>query len=41
MPRKENFFLVPVLPVLGSGKLDLKRVKETAQRLAASVAAGD
>ena len=41
VPRKENFFPVPALPVLGSGKLDLKQVKETAQRLSAGVAAGD
>lgn len=34
LPRKENFFQIPVLPILGSGKLDLKRVKETAMRLA-------
>jgi len=34
VPRKENFFAVPALPYLGSGKLDLKRVNETAQRLA-------
>ncbi len=41
VPRKENFFPVPALPVLGSGKLDLKQVKETAQRLSADVAAGE
>ena len=35
VPRKENFFPVPALPFLGSGKLDLKQVKETAKRLAA------
>ncbi len=34
LPRKENFFAVDSLPILGSGKLDLKRVKETARRLA-------
>jgi acyl-[acyl-carrier-protein]-phospholipid O-acyltransferase/long-chain-fatty-acid--[acyl-carrier-protein] ligase len=34
VPRKENFFAVPALPFLGSGKLDLKQVKETAKRLA-------
>lgn len=39
VPRKENFFPVPALPYLGSGKLDLKQVKETAQRLAAAVQA--
>lgn len=37
LPRKENFFRVEALPVLGSGKLDLKQVKETAKRLAAAV----
>jgi acyl-[acyl-carrier-protein]-phospholipid O-acyltransferase / long-chain-fatty-acid--[acyl-carrier-protein] ligase len=40
VPRKENFFQVPALPILGSGKLDLKQVKETAQRLSAEVAGG-
>jgi acyl-[acyl-carrier-protein]-phospholipid O-acyltransferase/long-chain-fatty-acid--[acyl-carrier-protein] ligase len=34
VPRKENFFPVPALPFLGSGKLDLKQVKETANKLA-------
>jgi hypothetical protein len=34
LPRKENFFPVDSLPILGSGKLDLKKVKETAKRLA-------
>jgi acyl-[acyl-carrier-protein]-phospholipid O-acyltransferase/long-chain-fatty-acid--[acyl-carrier-protein] ligase len=34
MPRKENFFPVEALPFLGSGKLDLRQVKETALRLA-------
>ena len=33
LPRKENFFAVDSLPILGSGKLDLKNVKETAGRL--------
>ena len=36
LPRKENFFPVDSLPILGSGKLDLKKVKETARRLAGS-----
>jgi acyl-[acyl-carrier-protein]-phospholipid O-acyltransferase / long-chain-fatty-acid--[acyl-carrier-protein] ligase len=36
VPRKENFFQVPALPYLGSGKLDLKQVKETAVRLASA-----
>jgi acyl-[acyl-carrier-protein]-phospholipid O-acyltransferase/long-chain-fatty-acid--[acyl-carrier-protein] ligase len=34
VPRKENFFPVEALPFLGSGKLDLKQVKETAKKLA-------
>jgi acyl-[acyl-carrier-protein]-phospholipid O-acyltransferase/long-chain-fatty-acid--[acyl-carrier-protein] ligase len=34
VPRRENFFPVSALPYLGSGKLDLKQVKETALRLA-------
>jgi acyl-[acyl-carrier-protein]-phospholipid O-acyltransferase/long-chain-fatty-acid--[acyl-carrier-protein] ligase len=38
IPRKESFFPVPALPLLGSGKLDLRQLKETAQRLAAEVA---
>jgi len=33
LPKKENFFRVDALPLLGSGKLDLKRVKQTAKRL--------
>jgi acyl-[acyl-carrier-protein]-phospholipid O-acyltransferase/long-chain-fatty-acid--[acyl-carrier-protein] ligase len=33
IPRKENFFQVQALPILGSGKLDLKMIKETAKRL--------
>ncbi len=40
IPHKENFFQVGALPILGSGKLDLKQVKDTAKRLAAAVAAG-
>jgi acyl-[acyl-carrier-protein]-phospholipid O-acyltransferase/long-chain-fatty-acid--[acyl-carrier-protein] ligase len=36
VPRRENFFPVPALPFLGSGKLDLKQVKETAQKLASA-----
>ncbi len=39
LPRKENFFQVEAIPFLATGKLDLKRVKETAQRLASAVAA--
>jgi acyl-[acyl-carrier-protein]-phospholipid O-acyltransferase/long-chain-fatty-acid--[acyl-carrier-protein] ligase len=38
VPRKENFFPVPALPFLGSGKLDLRQVKETALKLAAAAA---
>jgi acyl-[acyl-carrier-protein]-phospholipid O-acyltransferase/long-chain-fatty-acid--[acyl-carrier-protein] ligase len=34
LPRKENFFRIDSLPFLGSGKLDLKQVKETAKQLA-------
>ncbi len=36
LPRKENFFPIDSLPFLGSGKLDLKQVKETAKKLAAT-----
>lgn len=39
VPRKENFFHVEAFPVLGSGKLDLKQVKDTAKRLATAQAA--
>ena len=34
VPRKENFFPVQALPFLGSGKLDLRQVKETARKFA-------
>jgi acyl-[acyl-carrier-protein]-phospholipid O-acyltransferase/long-chain-fatty-acid--[acyl-carrier-protein] ligase len=34
VPRKENFFPIQALPFLGSGKLDLRQVKETAMRFA-------
>ncbi len=34
IPRKENFFRIEALPLLGSGKLDLKQAKEMAKRLA-------
>jgi acyl-[acyl-carrier-protein]-phospholipid O-acyltransferase/long-chain-fatty-acid--[acyl-carrier-protein] ligase len=37
VPRKENFFQVQALPILGSGKLDLRTVKEAARRLTAAV----
>ena len=39
LPRKENFFQTEALPFLGTGKLDLKRVKETAKRFASAVPA--
>jgi acyl-[acyl-carrier-protein]-phospholipid O-acyltransferase/long-chain-fatty-acid--[acyl-carrier-protein] ligase len=38
LPRKENFFRIDSLPFLGSGKLDLKQVKETAKQLASQPA---
>ena len=34
VPRKENFFPIQTLPFLGSGKLDLRQVKETAKKFA-------
>jgi acyl-[acyl-carrier-protein]-phospholipid O-acyltransferase/long-chain-fatty-acid--[acyl-carrier-protein] ligase len=37
LPREQNFFPVEALPWLGVGKLDLKQVKEIAQRLSAAV----
>jgi acyl-[acyl-carrier-protein]-phospholipid O-acyltransferase/long-chain-fatty-acid--[acyl-carrier-protein] ligase len=37
IPRKENFFQLNALPILGSGKLNLQMIKETAKRLAAAV----
>ncbi len=37
-PRKENFFIVPALPLLGSGKLDLKQLQETATKLVSASA---
>lgn len=33
MPKKENFYKIEILPVLGTGKLDLKRIRDTAKRL--------
>jgi acyl-[acyl-carrier-protein]-phospholipid O-acyltransferase/long-chain-fatty-acid--[acyl-carrier-protein] ligase len=39
LPRKENFFQIERLPFLGSGKMDLSRVKETAKKLATPVPA--
>ena len=38
IPRKDSFFKIDVIPVLGSGKTDLKKVKETAQQLIAASA---
>jgi acyl-[acyl-carrier-protein]-phospholipid O-acyltransferase/long-chain-fatty-acid--[acyl-carrier-protein] ligase len=35
VPRKESFFPVQTLPFLGSGKLDLRQVKEMAKKFAA------
>ncbi len=34
VPGERDFYQVPELPILGSGKLDLKRVKEMAQEVA-------
>jgi acyl-[acyl-carrier-protein]-phospholipid O-acyltransferase / long-chain-fatty-acid--[acyl-carrier-protein] ligase len=39
LPRRENFFEIESLPMLGSGKMDLSRVKETAKKLATTVPA--
>ena len=36
IPRKDNFYKVDIIPVLGSGKIDLKKVKELAQQLSAA-----
>ena len=38
VPRREHFYRVEALPLMGSGKLDLKLVKHTAQKLTAGVA---
>jgi acyl-[acyl-carrier-protein]-phospholipid O-acyltransferase/long-chain-fatty-acid--[acyl-carrier-protein] ligase len=35
IPSPKSFFQVPELPLLGSGKLDLQRVKKMAAELAA------
>jgi acyl-[acyl-carrier-protein]-phospholipid O-acyltransferase/long-chain-fatty-acid--[acyl-carrier-protein] ligase len=35
LPRRDNFFEIPALPLLGSGKLDLRQAKELAAQLAA------
>jgi len=37
IPKKETFFRVDSLPVLGTGKLDLKRIKDTARKFAAAI----
>ena len=37
IPKKENFFRVETMPVLGTGKTDLKRIKSMAQELAQSI----
>ncbi len=39
VPRREHFFKVESLPLMGSGKLDLKQVRQTAQRLTSGVTA--
>ncbi|MGO8789434.1 MAG: AMP-binding protein [Terriglobia bacterium] len=39
VPRREHFHQVESLPVMGSGKLDLKLVKQTAQKLTARATA--
>jgi len=39
LPRRENFFQIEAIPFLATGKLDLRRVKDAAQRLASAVAA--
>ncbi len=36
IPRKDNFYKIDTIPVLGSGKIDLKKVKELAQQLSAT-----
>lgn len=36
LPRRENFFPIDTLPMLGSGKLDLKLIKDRAKQLAAA-----
>ena len=34
IPKKESFYRIDTLPILGTGKLDLKLVKDTAKKLA-------
>ncbi len=36
-PRRENFFHVDALPILGSGKLDLHHLKELARKLSSPI----
>ncbi len=36
IPRKDNFYKVDTIPMLGSGKVDLKKVKDLAQQLSAT-----
>ena len=36
-PRADQFFRVDNFPLLGTGKLDLRKVRETATQLAAAV----
>lgn len=36
IPKKESFYRIDALPFLGTGKLDLKRIKDTAKRLSAA-----
>jgi len=37
IPRKESFYRIDALPVLGTGKLDLRRIKEIAKKLATTI----
>lgn len=38
VPRRENFYRVDALPLMGSGKLDLRQVKQVAQKLTSGTA---
>jgi acyl-[acyl-carrier-protein]-phospholipid O-acyltransferase/long-chain-fatty-acid--[acyl-carrier-protein] ligase len=40
IPRAQQFFRVEAIPLLGSGKMDLKTIRETAARLSAQDAGG-
>jgi acyl-[acyl-carrier-protein]-phospholipid O-acyltransferase / long-chain-fatty-acid--[acyl-carrier-protein] ligase len=40
IPKKDSFYRVDAIPVLGTGKTDLKRVKSLAQELAESSKGG-